>query len=392
MGQKRPITHGIGRQASSVAGATLSLLVGCWSPGAAAGAAGAAAMPPEVRKLLARVRQQESRIRSGRITVTRMTEYLPASEAEIRAREKDPERLEALLAFARQGPRRATMQEIVRFDNERRRLLAERSSVRGLVARQRVLFTPSLTKNYHQTRTQVRSAEAGAPWRTAITMEAFVEKPQWPPYGAYGFLRRRALEGMGQEKLTCRSLGADPETGQAVLLFAWGPGAVFQDKVWIDPRRGHSVTRIRTLEVRTGRVLQDQQARYRRFSGGIWYLDRLVTTGYQYDHRGRQRLASRERIAVVSAQLNRTLPEAAFAFVIPRGTNVQDDRVSPPLIWTEGVTTPQAAQRRQVERRKQLNLVGQPAPEFELPSLTGEQVRLSDWRGKVVVLNLFAFW
>ncbi len=33
-----------------------------------------------------------------------------------------------------------------------------------------------------------------------------------------------------------------------------------------------------------------------------------------------------------------------------------------------------------------------PAPEFSLPSLRGGEVRLSDFRGKVVLLNFFASW
>lgn len=33
-----------------------------------------------------------------------------------------------------------------------------------------------------------------------------------------------------------------------------------------------------------------------------------------------------------------------------------------------------------------------PAPEFELPNLNGDQVRLSDFRGKAVVLNFWATW
>ena len=39
-----------------------------------------------------------------------------------------------------------------------------------------------------------------------------------------------------------------------------------------------------------------------------------------------------------------------------------------------------------------LAVSGQPAPEFELPSLSGEIVRLSEYRGKVVFLNIWATW
>ena len=36
--------------------------------------------------------------------------------------------------------------------------------------------------------------------------------------------------------------------------------------------------------------------------------------------------------------------------------------------------------------------VGQAAPEFELPSLSGEKRRLADLRGRVVLVNMFALW
>lgn len=36
--------------------------------------------------------------------------------------------------------------------------------------------------------------------------------------------------------------------------------------------------------------------------------------------------------------------------------------------------------------------VGQPAPDFAFPLLTGEVVQLSDYRGKVVFLNIWATW
>ena len=35
---------------------------------------------------------------------------------------------------------------------------------------------------------------------------------------------------------------------------------------------------------------------------------------------------------------------------------------------------------------------GDPAPDFELPSLAGGSVRLSDYRGKKVVLFMWASW
>ena len=37
-------------------------------------------------------------------------------------------------------------------------------------------------------------------------------------------------------------------------------------------------------------------------------------------------------------------------------------------------------------------LVGKPAPEFSLPSVKGDQVGLTDLRGKIVVLHFGAGW
>ena len=37
-------------------------------------------------------------------------------------------------------------------------------------------------------------------------------------------------------------------------------------------------------------------------------------------------------------------------------------------------------------------VAGDPAPDFELPSLTGGSVRLSDYKGTKVVLFMWASW
>ena len=160
-------------------------------------------------------------------------------------------------------------------------------------------------------------------------------------------------------------------------------------KLWVDPARGYTIPRFQAFDKKTGRLFMDERATYRRRGSGLWYLDRLVTTYYVH---GRQRLSRRETSMVTNARLNIALPEAAFAFRTPHGAFVQDNRVNPPLVYREGVTTPQPVQRQREPQKRQALLVGQPAPEFELASLSGEKIKLADLRGKVVVLNLFAFW
>ncbi len=43
-------------------------------------------------------------------------------------------------------------------------------------------------------------------------------------------------------------------------------------------------------------------------------------------------------------------------------------------------------------QQKQSPLVGKPAPNFNLPTIDGKKIRLSDLRGKVVLLNFFSHW
>jgi peroxiredoxin len=52
----------------------------------------------------------------------------------------------------------------------------------------------------------------------------------------------------------------------------------------------------------------------------------------------------------------------------------------------------QASQKPQEQNREASQLVGQPAPDFTLYDLNGNEVRLSDFRGKPVVLNFWATW
>lgn len=52
----------------------------------------------------------------------------------------------------------------------------------------------------------------------------------------------------------------------------------------------------------------------------------------------------------------------------------------------------QLVRQRVEQEEKQTGFIGKEAPDFELTSIDGKKVRLSSFRGKVVVLNFFAHW
>ena len=57
-----------------------------------------------------------------------------------------------------------------------------------------------------------------------------------------------------------------------------------------------------------------------------------------------------------------------------------------------------AAEQEKAESRQEAletlaqSVIGQPAPDFELQSLSGETMRLEDFKGQPVVLNFWATW
>jgi hypothetical protein len=342
---------------------------------------------------LGKARQNEARIRSGRLSMLHVTENLPLSDQELRELIKDPKELAMEMEIARSMVRRSVAEEVILFDNAGRNLMVRSESREGRLGTYWGLFTDRVRKSYNS-QPVPRGMDP-----SEVGQAASIDKALWPPYQPYAFWRGRNWYGPdGQfvdRRLTVRWLGKDPVTGCALLLLDWGPRAEFDQKLWLDPRQGFSITRDLALNRRTGRPEGKTEIRYRRYPGGIWYPDQIVSSYYAPVRAGQPRLTRRETNQVRSALLNPALSAQAFAFPIPRGTNVQDDRVSPPLVWREGVSHPRSASRdgEPAEARPPKPLqVGQVAPSFELPSLAGQHMKLSDWEGKVVVLNLFAFW
>lgn len=44
------------------------------------------------------------------------------------------------------------------------------------------------------------------------------------------------------------------------------------------------------------------------------------------------------------------------------------------------------------EQQTKPSLIGKPAPDFALPTIDGKKLRLSELKGKVVLLNFFSHW
>jgi len=64
----------------------------------------------------------------------------------------------------------------------------------------------------------------------------------------------------------------------------------------------------------------------------------------------------------------------------------------PPETFAYDPATTQAKNRRQLAREAPKTLTGKPAPDFVLRDLEGREVRLSDLRGKAVLLDFWATW
>jgi peroxiredoxin/outer membrane lipoprotein-sorting protein len=73
-------------------------------------------------------------------------------------------------------------------------------------------------------------------------------------------------------------------------------------------------------------------------------------------------------------EVNPNIQRSAFAYKLPEGFKLVERFEMPDLSGEAG------------------KLKGQPAPEFTLKDLQGKEVRLADYKGKVVVLNIFAHW
>jgi peroxiredoxin len=72
---------------------------------------------------------------------------------------------------------------------------------------------------------------------------------------------------------------------------------------------------------------------------------------------------------------------------VPLPGNTAASTISIPAAFTQAVVRPKATKVRSPGLSK-----GQPAPDFQLKDVDGHVVKLSDFKGKVVVLNFWAMW
>lgn len=98
---------------------------------------------------------------------------------------------------------------------------------------------------------------------------------------------------------------------------------------------------------------------------------------------------------VEGLQTNQPIGAAELALSIPAGTRVTDSRFDPPVRYTQGDKDLTMAELKALYAKAATTAtakVGSAAPDWELKSLDGKQVKLSGMRGKVVLLTWFASW
>ena len=93
--------------------------------------------------------------------------------------------------------------------------------------------------------------------------------------------------------------------------------------------------------------------------------------------------------AVLEQRVNEPIADAAFVFVPPEGA--AEDVATPEEVEAEEI----AAEGQKIQEATGLDrfeLSGQAAPDFELPRLDGGAFKMSEQKGKVVVIDFWATW
>jgi len=300
-----------------------------------AAAIGPVVADPTVLAIMREGLLSEASIRSGRVTLSRVTVDLPLDEALLRKSIKDPRALAAILEHQLPVPRRVIDGMQITFDNSRQELLYQgTNSYQGTSSYQmeirKVLYTPRYTKNYRENRDAAAAVTGG--------QDTFVEKPDtWPNSTCRAWIGgdwQLWAAAVAAGKIKPRLLKNDPKTGQACLFFLGPPDGVDQT-VWVDRRRGCLVTRLAATLKHGGRVVEDHTISYERTPQGLWYPARFVRNVYSYIG-GTRHLYRRETTTAKAMELNVALSDLDFEFgAITRNSFVQDNRFDPPLTYIQ---------------------------------------------------------
>ncbi len=97
---------------------------------------------------------------------------------------------------------------------------------------------------------------------------------------------------------------------------------------------------------------------------------------------------------IEGSQINVPVRPEELTVDFPAGTLVADGRFDPPVRYKQGDRELTLAEVKALHEKQAARFasVGKPAPEVQLKTLDGKEAKLSEHRGKVVLLNWFASW
>lgn len=221
--------------------------------------------------------------------------------------------------------------------------------------------------------------------------------PELPGVAALPNALLRARLSAMLKDVPWKSSRAAPD-GNVVLSGEWQGRAL---ALTLDPKHGCRAVALRVVTRRMGEDAPSSiaalQVEYPAAPGPS--LPARVRV-LQVSRLGEGATASLQDLRVEKASLN-DADAAGLAVAIPRGAEVLDTRAGTAIYYEQGEQEPTPAEVREMVEKKiaaqappsptgpKLNV---PAPAVVLKDLEGREVRLADYRGKVVLLNWFASW